>query len=253
MTLRQQYARPRPRAISRHQDQPGQAAAPAHTGPAGISPPHQPGLGARLLQQPSQPSAGSAHRRAQAWSSARSRGRATGWTSPRGNASPAAAPFPAARACHGELPLPPAPGTAGVCHRRPACGLRRWIPIQRAVAAGSRESGRFLWVSCGHPAGRHVWWGLSPLVMVGPAATAAAPDQRQAIRHNPATPPRRPQCTRPIAHQIAQTPTADLKRVPRPRRAPAPARQTSSTGGTWKRQSPGPAPNGCAVFGTGYG
>src|SRR5215831_8802654 len=35
MTLRQHYARPRPRAITRHPDQPGRAAAAAHTGPPG--------------------------------------------------------------------------------------------------------------------------------------------------------------------------------------------------------------------------
>jgi hypothetical protein len=44
MTFRQEYARPRPRAIARHPDQPGRAAAPAHTGPAGSSPWRQPGL-----------------------------------------------------------------------------------------------------------------------------------------------------------------------------------------------------------------
>ena len=59
MTLRQEYARPRDRAIARHPDQSAQAAAPAHTTPA------------------------------------------------------------------------------GAYHRRPACGLRRWIPVCRAVAAGS--------------------------------------------------------------------------------------------------------------------
>jgi 2-polyprenyl-3-methyl-5-hydroxy-6-metoxy-1,4-benzoquinol methylase len=32
----------------------------------------------------------------------------------------------------------------------------------------------------------------SPLVMVGPAATAAPLDQRHPTRHSPATPPRRP-------------------------------------------------------------
>jgi hypothetical protein len=37
MTLRQHYARPRPRAITRHRDQPGLAAAPAHTGPSGAA------------------------------------------------------------------------------------------------------------------------------------------------------------------------------------------------------------------------
>jgi hypothetical protein len=45
MTLRQDYARPRPRAIARHRDQPGRAAAPAHPGPAGISPPREPAGG----------------------------------------------------------------------------------------------------------------------------------------------------------------------------------------------------------------
>ena len=35
MTLRQEYARPRDRAIARHPDQSAQAAAPAQTTPAG--------------------------------------------------------------------------------------------------------------------------------------------------------------------------------------------------------------------------
>jgi hypothetical protein len=35
MTVRQEYARLRHRAIARHPGQSGQAAAPAHTGPAG--------------------------------------------------------------------------------------------------------------------------------------------------------------------------------------------------------------------------
>jgi len=49
MTLRQEYAGPRPRAIARRPDQPARAAAPAHTGPAGFSPPRQPGLGATAV------------------------------------------------------------------------------------------------------------------------------------------------------------------------------------------------------------
>jgi hypothetical protein len=57
--------------------------------------------------------------------------------------------FPAALARCGELPLLPAPGTAGVYLRRPACGLRRWIRIQRAVAAGSGDRAG----SCGFPVG----------------------------------------------------------------------------------------------------
>jgi len=65
MILRQGYAGPRPHAIARHPGQPGGAAAPAHTGPAGISPPHRPLLGVQLPQQPSQPRAGRANRRAQ--------------------------------------------------------------------------------------------------------------------------------------------------------------------------------------------
>jgi hypothetical protein len=93
MTLRQEYARPRPRAIARRRDQPGRAAAPAHTGPAGISPPRQPGLGAQL--PPARPS-------------------------PRSYPIRPLLPFPAARAHRGKRPPRPAPGTAGVYHRRPA-------------------------------------------------------------------------------------------------------------------------------------
>lgn len=78
MTLRQQYTGPRPHAIARHLDQPGRAAAPAHTGPPGISPPRQPGLGAQRSQQPSQPRAGRAPSPRPGWNSARSREPATG-------------------------------------------------------------------------------------------------------------------------------------------------------------------------------
>ena len=54
MTLRQEYACPRPRAIARHRDQPGRAAAPAQTVPAGIIP-SQPGPGAAAAAtQPAQ-------------------------------------------------------------------------------------------------------------------------------------------------------------------------------------------------------
>ena len=77
MTLRQEYARPRPRAIARHTDQLGRAAAPAPTGPPGISPPRQLGPGAQLPQQPSQPRAGCVHWRAQAQNPCAAR-RATG-------------------------------------------------------------------------------------------------------------------------------------------------------------------------------
>jgi hypothetical protein len=80
MTLRLEYARARPRAIARHPDQPGRAAAPAHTGPAQISPPLQPGLGA-LLPQQRQPATGRlCPPPREACNPARSRGPATGWT-----------------------------------------------------------------------------------------------------------------------------------------------------------------------------
>ena len=130
MTLRQEYAGPRPRTIARHLDQPGRAAAPAHTGPAGISPPHQPGPGARLPQQPSQPRAGCAHRGAQAQNSARSRGPATGWTPaawpPKsGHSIYIRLPGPTAGSCRASRhPAPPVPITGGLPR-----GLRRWSRI----------------------------------------------------------------------------------------------------------------------------
>ncbi len=42
MTLRQEYARPRDRAIARHPGQLAQAAAPAHTGPTDVLSPAAP-------------------------------------------------------------------------------------------------------------------------------------------------------------------------------------------------------------------
>jgi hypothetical protein len=76
MTLRQQYAGPRARAIARHPDQPGRRSR-SHR-PAGISPPHQPGLGAQLPQQPTQPRAGRAPSPRPGWNYASSREPATG-------------------------------------------------------------------------------------------------------------------------------------------------------------------------------
>lgn len=126
MAPRQEYARPRPRAIARHLDQPGRAAAPAHTGPTGISPHRVAGP-----------------RRATAAATQRIKGRLC--PSPRSGLELCPQP----RACHrldprgvatqtrpllhSRLPgpaagaaAPPAPGTAGVYHRRPACSQRRW-------------------------------------------------------------------------------------------------------------------------------
>ena len=77
--------------------------------------------------------------------------------------------------------------------------------------------------------------------------------QYQATRPSPATPPRRPRCTRPIAHHIAKTQTADPTGCGRPYRALPPARLTSPGGGNRERRSPGPAPNGRAACGTGSG
>ena len=110
MTLRQEYARPRPRAIARHRDQPGRAASRSHR------------------------PAGSAHRISLAQarncrSNPARQGRAVLIAAPRPGT------LPAPRACHAgpawqcKAAAPqPAPGTAGAYHRRPACGLRRWIP-----------------------------------------------------------------------------------------------------------------------------
>jgi hypothetical protein len=97
MTLRQDYARPCPRAIARH-----------------------PGPGAQLPQQPSQLTAGCAHRRARP--ATLPQPRACHRLDPRGVATQIRPLqlFPAARARRAERPLQPAPGTAGARHRRPA-------------------------------------------------------------------------------------------------------------------------------------
>jgi hypothetical protein len=106
----------------------------------------------------SQPRAGRAHRRAQALNPARSRGPATR-LDPLGTATQIRPLhlFPAAHAHRGKRPPQPAPGTAGALSPaacpRPAPRIR----IQRAVTAGSEDWGRFLWVSCGSPAGRSAW------------------------------------------------------------------------------------------------
>jgi hypothetical protein len=195
MTLRQEYARPHPRAIARHTD-------PAR--PSRRSRPHRPAQ--------DQPSASAGPRRAATAATPASRGqavsigaprprtpaqpgRATGWT-------PAAwlhksgplPPFPAARARRGDLPLQSAPAAC------PAGSVSGGLLPQVA------GFGCFLWVSCGCPAGRPVWWALSPPVMVRPAATAAPPDQRQVtrLRHQgdrnaPGPAPTRPPRPRPPA------------------------------------------------------
>jgi len=109
MTLRQEYARPRPRAIARHTDQLGRAAAPAPTGPPGSAHRVSRASARSCRSNPSQLRAGCVHWRAQTQSPCAAR-RAAGWT-------PAAwlrkarplPPFLAARARRGDLPLQSAP------------------------------------------------------------------------------------------------------------------------------------------------
>lgn len=113
MTLRQEYAGPRPRAIAiaRHRDQPGRAAAPAQTSLPGSSRVSR--APAQLPQQPGQPRAGRAHRPLRPRTLPAAAGPPPAGPSPRGHAQPATPAFPAARAHCGEPPLKPAPGTAG--------------------------------------------------------------------------------------------------------------------------------------------
>ena len=161
MILRQGYAGPRPHAIARHPGQPGGAAAPAHTGPAGISPPHRPLLGVQLPQQPSQPRAGRANRRAQPGNNpgnpARSR-RACHRSAPRDMTTQTGhSPLPAAWAGPREAPTPAALGTAGACHRRPAPWPAPLDPYFAGLLPQVAGLGPFLWLSCECPAGRPVW------------------------------------------------------------------------------------------------
>jgi len=126
MTLRQQYAGPRPRAIaitgtsraepqlpltSAHRDQPTPSAWPTHataaaTQPANGRPSPSPRPRLELC-----PPLRACHRL-----------NLLAWQCKSGHSS-----IRSAR--HGKLPLQPAPVTAGAYHRRPACALRRWIPV----------------------------------------------------------------------------------------------------------------------------
>lgn len=152
MTLRQEYARPRPRAITATRTSPARAAAPAHTGPAGISPPHQPGPGAQLPQQPSQPKGRFVPIAAPGLGRCPRHLPATGWTPAAWLLESDYSPIPGVRA-------PPQGGAApaGTRHRR--CLSPAACPA--ACAAGPVSSGLFpqvagigpvpvgvLWVSC---------------------------------------------------------------------------------------------------------
>ncbi len=239
MTLR---PRVRPPTPPRHRPPHG----PSPAEPPLPPPPAHPGSALRVSwaqarsyrSNPSQPRAGCVHWRAQAENPC------------------------AARACHrldarGMAPqigpAPPIPGRPGP-PRGPAAPvgtgrLPRWIRIWRAVAAGS-------WIRL-LPVGV-LWVSCRPSCVVGPFAARDGETSRDggpagSATGNPATPPRRPQCTRPSTHKTATTSPASPERAPQPCRAQPPAQLTSSTGGTWKRWSPGPASNGCAACGTGSG
>jgi len=109
MTLRQQYAGPRRRAIATtgtSHEEPQLPLTPAHRD----RPPRQPGLRAQLPRQPRQSWAGRPHHRAHAWNSARRCGPAIGWTLWRGSANPATplSGRPATGSCHSSRhPSPP--------------------------------------------------------------------------------------------------------------------------------------------------
>jgi hypothetical protein len=126
MTLRQEYAGPRPRAIARHRDQPGRAAAPAQTVPPGSSRVSRAPV--QLPQQPGQPRAGRAHRPLRPRTLPAAAGPPPAGPSPRGHALPAIPAFPAARAHRREPPLKPA-----TRHRR--CPITGGLPA--ACAAGA--------------------------------------------------------------------------------------------------------------------
>jgi hypothetical protein len=225
--LRQEYARP-----PRYRPPPGPAGPGRRSRlhrPAGINPPHLPGPGTHLPQQPSQPGADRARRRAQARNSGRSRAPATGWTPPGGDANPAIPPFPATAARRRKLLLQPALGTAGVHHRRPApldpyrAGLLPQVAGIGPVPVG------VLWVSC------------KPLRVENPAAARDGGTSRDSG-------PRRISDTQPgttrLHHQgdrnapgpaLTQPPRprpAGLRRAP-PNRAQPPVQPSSSASGTW--------------------
>jgi hypothetical protein len=222
MTLRQEYAGPRPHAIARHRDQPAGPPLPLKPSPPGSS-----RVSRAPAQLPQQPRVGRAHRPLRARTLPVAAGPPPAGPSPRGHAQPPTPAFPAARAHRREPPPKPAPGTAGAPspvphHRRPAPRPASPEPsnglLPQAAGTEAGSCGRSVGVLQAAPCGE-----LSPsLVTVGPAATATQPDQRHPTRHNPATSPRRPRCTQPSTHKIAQTPPADPKRArshdgPRPR------------------------------------
>jgi hypothetical protein len=171
MTLRQQYARPRPRAIARHRDHRDQPQLP-------LTPAHR--------DQPT-PSAWPTHATAAATQPANGR--------PSPSPRPRLELCPPPQACHRLNPLAwqgktghsfTSRAATGSCHfsRHPSPPVPITGVQPAPCAAGSPSSallpqvarmGRFLWVFCEHPAGRSVWWAFPPLVMVGPAATAAHP------------------------------------------------------------------------------
>jgi hypothetical protein len=200
MTLRQEYARP-------PAPSPGtgtsRAAAPAHTGPGRDQPHRVSRPRPATAAEPSQPTARCAHRRAQSRDPAPSRGPATGRTLaawPRKPRQPrhSRRTGPAAGSCRSSPhPAPPVPITGGLPR-----GLRGWVLsnelLPQVAGAGPVPVG-VLWVSC------------RPLRVAGPLAAGDGGTSRDGspagtATPNPATPPRRPQCTRPSTHTIAKTP-----------------------------------------------
>ena len=150
MTLRQQYARPRPRAIARH---------PASRAEPISPPPRQPGLGAQLPQQPSQP--GQAVPIAALRPGTCPRPRACHRLNPRGVATQIRPLhlFPAARARRG--------GCRSCRHPAPPVSITGVLPA--ACAAGSVSSGLLLQVAGIGPLPVGVLWvSCRPLRVVNP-------------------------------------------------------------------------------------
>jgi hypothetical protein len=175
MTCRQGYAR---RPPPRHRPPPGPPL-PRTPAPPGSAHRISQAPTRKLPQQPSQPRAAAPTAALGSGNPARSRGRATGRTLaawPRKSATP---PVPGCPGPPREAAAPaPTPGAAGAWHRRPArCSAISSGLLPQVAGVGAVPVG-VLWAAlCGAP--------LTPLVMVGPAATAAPPDQRQPTRHNP--------------------------------------------------------------------
>jgi hypothetical protein len=155
MTLRQHYAGPRPHAIAA--TQPARAAASAHAAP--------PGSAHRVSRARARSCRSNPASQAQAVPTAAvspgtppaAAGLPPAGPSPRGHAKPTTPAFPAAQARRGKRPPQSAPGTADACHRRPAPQPARLGPYPAGCFRRQRGLGRFLWVSCGCPAGRPVW------------------------------------------------------------------------------------------------